>query len=132
MSDGEDQGKPPDCDDNNLERAEEALRAANTELKEAVADLQQAERDIEAAERDLEEERRHRHHEVVVSVDRTPHTVPAGRYEVAKFKILVGVPADRELDILCDGALKPLHDKEHIEICGGEVFVSHARTGCSA
>ncbi len=132
MSDEQDQGKPPDCDHNDLERAEEALRAANTELKEAVADVQQAERDIEAAERNLEEERRHRHHEVVVTVDRAPHTVPAGRYEVEKFKILVGVPADRELDILCDGTFKPLDDKGHIEICGGEVFISHVRTGCSS
>jgi len=122
---------PPDCDHAGLDRAEQALKEAGIELKEARSELERAEHNLEDAEKELEAER-HRAHEVVVIVDRQPHTVVAGCYEVAKFKVLVGVAADRELDLLKDGQLQPLDDTGHIEVCGHEVFVSHVRTGSSA
>jgi len=71
-------------------------------------------------------------HEVVITVDRQPHTVPVGRHLVADLKKLVGVTADRELDELKKGALVPLDDSGHITIHGGEVFISHVLTGGSA
>jgi|SRR5271166_5623634 len=123
--------EPSDCDDGGLDRAEEALKEAGAELKEARVEFDRAEHKLEAAEEGLEAER-HRHHGVVVIVDRQPHTLAAGCYVVAEFKLLVGVAADRELDLLKDGKLEPLDDAGHIDVCGHEVFASHVRTGSSS
>jgi len=69
---------------------------------------------------------------VRVTVDRVAHFVHRGEYLVSNFKETVGVGADRALDEVVDGQLKPLNDTEHIHIRGGEVFVSHVRTGGSS
>lgn len=71
-------------------------------------------------------------HEVKVTVDGQVHEVRRGEYVVAEFKRLVGVDAARELDEVVHGELKPLDDNAHIHIKGGEVFVSHVRTGGSS
>ncbi len=71
-------------------------------------------------------------HDVVVKVDGDPHHVRAGTYKVSAFKTLVGVAADRELDILSGGTFQPLDDNADITIHGHETFVSHVRTGASS
>ena len=69
---------------------------------------------------------------VVVTVDKKPHRVHRGEYLVSTFKELVGVSADRALDEVIDGQFKPLNDTDRIHIRGGEIFVSHVRTGGSS
>lgn len=71
-------------------------------------------------------------HKVMVKVDGHPEHVVPGTYTVAAFKELVGVAADRELDIFENGAFEPLADDSEITIVGHEVFVSHVRTGGSS
>jgi hypothetical protein len=70
----------------------------------------------------------HGHH-VTVVVDGKKHQVHAGKYIVAEFKRLVGVPPAKELDEVIDGKLTPLADDATIKIKGHEVFISHERTG---
>jgi hypothetical protein len=121
------------CKDDDLERAKAAVQQASAEVKEAGVELEHAEHDLERAEAELEEvEAADRHRNVEVTVDRRPKCVEAGEYIVSAFKELVGVAADRELDILKGGALHPLEDNAKITIDGCEVFVSHARTGGSS
>ena len=109
------------------------LAAALAKVREGEAEVEQAMHSLETAEAELEEAIQHHSHRTVeVIVDRKPHLVRAGTYVVAKFKELVGVAADRELDLLKDGVLHPLKDDAEIVICGHEVFVSHVRTGCSS
>jgi len=69
---------------------------------------------------------------VKVTVDTQPKEVHRGDYIVSVFKKNVGVSADRELDEVVGGEFKPLQDDAHIVIKGGEVFVSHVRTGGSS
>jgi len=71
-------------------------------------------------------------HDVPVTVDGVKHEVHRGDYIVSQFKKLVGVDPARELDEVVHGELKPLDDNARIEIKGGEVFVSHVRTGGSS
>lgn len=70
--------------------------------------------------------------DVQVTVDNVKHEVNRGDYVVSEFKKLVGVDPAKELDQIVNGELKPLEDNARIVIKGGEVFVSHVRTGGSA
>jgi hypothetical protein len=70
--------------------------------------------------------------DVTVTVDGTTHTVHRGSYIVSEFKKLVGVDAARELDEVVHGQFKLLDDNARIVIKGGEVFVSHVRTGAAS
>lgn len=115
------------------------LQAAEAEIKEAARDLGKAEGEISAAERDLEhaeveikEAEAHRPREIEVKVDGQVKHVPAGTYVVSAFKKLVGVAADRELDIVKHDSFQPLDDNAEITIHECEVFVSHVRTGGSS
>lgn len=76
--------------------------------------------------------RPHPGHDVAVTVDGVKHEVRKGDYIVSEFKELVEVDAARELDEVVHGELKPLDDNARIDIKGGEVFVSHVRTGGSS
>ena len=80
----------------------------------------------------VKEQGHHHPHEVIVRVDGRPRHVEPGVYVVSAFKALVGVAADRELDIFEDGVFRPLDDNKPITIRGHEVFVSHVRTGGSS
>jgi hypothetical protein len=93
-------------------------------VRHAEADLRKAEAEVEEAER--------RDRDVEVKVDGQVRRVPRGTYVVADFKRLVGVAADRELDIVHHDVFKPLNDDAEITIHQCEVFVSHVRTGGSA
>jgi hypothetical protein len=70
--------------------------------------------------------------QVMVKVDGVPKHVLPGPYIVSAFKKLVGVSADRELDLVVKGEFRPLDDTAEIVIEGHEIFVSHVRTGGSA
>lgn len=69
---------------------------------------------------------------VTVTVDGKEVQVLEGNYVVSQFKQLVGVGAARELDEVVHGELKPLNDNQVIHVKGGEVFISHARSGGSS
>ena len=66
---------------------------------------------------------------VKITIDGIEKTIERGSYLVSKFKELLGVPADYELDEVKNGEFKPLQDHQHTAIQGGEVFVSHVRRG---
>jgi hypothetical protein len=68
-------------------------------------------------------------HLVEVTVDRITKKVQAGPYRVSVFKHDVGVPPEKELDQIINGVITPLNDDATIVIAGGEVFISHERTG---
>ena len=68
-------------------------------------------------------------HLVEVLVDRITKKVQAGPYRVSVFKHDVGVPPEKELDEIIKGVITPLDDNATIVIAGGEVFVSHEKTG---
>lgn len=70
--------------------------------------------------------------EVTVTVDGTEKKVHRGSYVVSEFKKLVDVDPSRELEEVIDGQFKSLDDGARIVIKGGEVFVSHVRTGGSS
>lgn len=71
-------------------------------------------------------------HKVVVIVDRQEHKVEAGPYRVSVFKGEVGVPPEKELDQIIKGVITPLDDNATIVIAGGEVFISHERSGAAS
>jgi hypothetical protein len=71
-------------------------------------------------------------HNVVVTVDSNEKVVVAGKYVVSTFKAIVGVAADRELNIVKDHKLHPLDDNAEIEVHEHEVFVSAPRGGGSS
>jgi multidrug resistance efflux pump len=121
--------KQQDCE---IEQAEADIGKAKAEVQDALAELEHAERDLEKAGAELEEAERHKPRIVEVTVDRQRKCVEAGVYVVSAFKALVGVAADRELDILKDGVLEALDENAKITIHGCETFVSHARTGGSS
>ena len=114
-----------------LQRAESELRHAVSDLEKVETEVQEAEADLHKAEAEVEEAE-HGHREIEVKVDGQPKRVPRGTYLVSAFKQLVGVAADRELDIVHHDVFKPLDDNAEITIHECEVFVSHARTGGSS
>lgn len=71
-------------------------------------------------------------HVVIVTIDNTKKEIHRGDYIVSDLKVILGVPPQKELDIIKDGNLDPLADNAHIEIRGGEVFVSVIHTGGSS
>lgn len=114
-----------------LKRAEAELQHAVSDLEKAEAEVREAEADVHKAEQEVEEAER-RDREIEVIVDNKPKFVKRGTYLVSTFKQLVGVAADRELDVVHDGVFKPLDDNKEITIHECEVFVSHVRTGGSS
>lgn len=69
---------------------------------------------------------------VNVTVDGKKLTLHRGHYTVAEFKQEVGVDAAKELDEIVEGQITPLDDTGKLVLKGGEVFISHARTGGSS
>lgn len=106
------------------------LQAAENHLQQAEADVRHALHELERAEADLEHAKGR--HEVQVKVDGEIKFVRASTYPVLRFKELVGVAPDRELDILKECAFEPLNDASTITPEPCDVFVSHCRTGGSS
>jgi hypothetical protein len=71
-------------------------------------------------------------HTIKVTVDDKPKDIRPGNRLVSEFKEEVGVDASLALDQVVDGVFKPLEDSNRIHPKGGEIFVSHVRTGGSS
>jgi hypothetical protein len=71
-------------------------------------------------------------HTVAVTIDGARKEIDAGDYVVSALKVKLGVAADYELDQVIGGEFRPLADTAHVEIKGGEHFVSHVRRGGSS
>lgn len=69
---------------------------------------------------------------VTVTVDKRQISVHRGNYIVSEFKKEVDVDPSRDLDEIVDGHIKPLQDTDHLVIKGGEVFISHPKSGGSS
>jgi hypothetical protein len=116
-----------------LHKAEAEMEQAGRDIEKGKAEIGDAEAHLHRAETELEEaEHEHCHREIEIKVDGHPQRVRAGTYLVSVFKAMVGVAADRELDIVECDTFKPLDDNAEITICEHEVFVSHVRTGGSS
>ena len=119
------------------EGREQDLKAAKAAIDEAQRDFKEGDdcagdAAVHRAEEALKQAERDRPREVTVKVDGKEKHVRAGSYLVSEFKALVGVAADRELDIVEHETFKPLNDDEEIDVHACEVFVSHVRTGGSS
>jgi hypothetical protein len=69
---------------------------------------------------------------VTVTVDGHNKSVHRGAILVSAFKQEVGVDASKDLDEIIHGEIVPLQDTGKLVLKGGEVFISHARTGGSS
>ena len=70
--------------------------------------------------------------EVKIQINGVSKLIHRGRRTVVEIKKLGDVPLADELEQLIDGKLTPLPDDGAVTIKGGEVFVSHVRSGGSA
>jgi len=70
--------------------------------------------------------------EVKIQINGVSKLIHRGHQTVAEIKKLGGVPLADELEQLIDGKLKPLPDDGAVAIKGGEVFMSHVRSGGSS
>jgi hypothetical protein len=70
--------------------------------------------------------------EVHITINGASKTIHRGRQTVAEIKKVGGVPLADELEQLVDGKLTPLPDDGAVTIKGGEVFMSHIRSGGSS
>lgn len=71
-------------------------------------------------------------HTITVTVDGHAKQVRPGNRLVSEFKQEVGVDASLAIDQVISGEFKSLNDSDHVHPKGGEVFVSHVRTGGSS
>jgi hypothetical protein len=70
--------------------------------------------------------------EVHITINGASKQIHRGRQTVAEIKKVGGVPLADELEQLIDGKLTPLPDDGAVTIKGGEVFMSHVRSGGSS
>jgi hypothetical protein len=115
--------------------SEEKNEARIHEIQEIILkDEKEIERLESEEERILREEEHRHHHPVLVeiTVDSKPRKIRAGEYIVSALKAELEIPPAKELERVLDGMLTPLLDTAKIDICGGEVFISHARRGGSS
>ena len=70
--------------------------------------------------------------EVKISINGTSKLIHRGHQTVVEVKKLGEVSLADELEQLIDGKLTPLPDDGAVTVKGGEVFVSHVRSGGSS
>jgi hypothetical protein len=70
--------------------------------------------------------------EVHITINAVSRVIHRGRRTVVEIKTLGEVPLADELEQSVDGKLTPLPDDGAVTIKGGEVFVSHVRSGGSS
>lgn len=70
--------------------------------------------------------------DVQITINGATKIIHRGRRTVVEIKKLGDVPLADELEQLIDGKLQPLADDGAVTIKGGEVFMSHARSGGSS
>ncbi|MFA7002343.1 MAG: hypothetical protein WC352_09390 [Candidatus Omnitrophota bacterium] len=66
---------------------------------------------------------------VIITINNVEYEVHPGNHPVVELKNLGGVPKEETLCILVNGEIKPLDDKDHIDIKGGEIFASNTPSG---
>lgn len=69
---------------------------------------------------------------VEITINNAAKRIHRGRHTVAEIKTAGGVPLADELDQLIDNNLTELPDNGSVTIKGGEIFVSHVRSGGSS
>jgi hypothetical protein len=70
--------------------------------------------------------------DVQITINGVSRVIHRGRRTVIEIKTIGEVPSADELEQLIDGKLTPLADDGAVTIKGGEVFMSHVRSGGSA
>jgi len=82
---------------------------------------------------DLHEEVEHQDSSIVtITVDNKQREIHRGYQSVAEIKQVGEVPAAFDLDEVVDSKLIPLPDDGFVTIKGGEVFLSHPKSGRSS
>jgi hypothetical protein len=84
---------------------------------------------IHPAEDREHKEEDHGPHKIKVIVDGKEREVRPGSYLVSEFKQVIQIDSSYELDQVINGELVPLSDDSRIKIKGGEIFISHVRSG---
>jgi len=69
---------------------------------------------------------------VEILINSTKFQVERGNYAVEKLRTIGSVPANEILSELKGGKFHDLQNNAHVEIKGGEVFVSHPASGGSS
>jgi hypothetical protein len=69
---------------------------------------------------------------VEVSIDTRKVRIQVGSYTLAELKVALSVEPGKVLDEVVGGEFRELTDNRRIHIKGGEIFVSHVRTGKSS
>ena len=67
----------------------------------------------------------HHHHEVHININKSEHKTHTGKNAVEHLKHLAGVPKDEVLSEFKHHEFINLGNEGHVEIRGGEIFVSH-------
>jgi hypothetical protein len=70
--------------------------------------------------------------EVKITINGASKVIRRGRHTVVEIKKLGEVPLADELEQLIEGKLTPVADDGAVTIKGGEVFLSHVRSGGSS
>lgn len=70
--------------------------------------------------------------QVEITINNVVYKVDRGNYSVEQIKNMGNVPLADDLQELRDKKLKLLPDNAHVEIKGGEVFISHPKGGVSS
>jgi ethanolamine utilization protein EutQ (cupin superfamily) len=69
---------------------------------------------------------------VEVTIDSRKVSIQSKEWHIAELKKELGVDPAKELEQVIDGKLTPLADDAKVHIRGGEVFVSHVKSGSSS
>jgi hypothetical protein len=70
-------------------------------------------------------------HDVTITINNAAYQVHPGNHPVAELKNTANpkIPQDETLCMFIDGEFKPLDNKGHVDIKGGEVFASNCPSG---
>ncbi len=74
----------------------------------------------------------HCHRKVEIKINGKPRWTHKGRNSVEHLRKLGEVPADEILSEFKGGQYVDLDNTAHVEICGGELFASHVKSGGSS
>jgi hypothetical protein len=81
---------------------------------------------------DTHTENRPHEHLVKVQLNGTAKEIKGGHYKGRHLRMVLGVPAEHELDLVVSGEFRPIANEDDITVHGGEVFVSHCGQGASS
>lgn len=69
---------------------------------------------------------------VAVTLNNDTYEIQRGNYKIPELKSALGINSDYVIDQIIAGEFIELSDDGKVVIKGGEVFVSHVRSGCSS